>query len=344
MRRFASCATRSPAWGSRGELVRGKPAQALLDRSTDAALVVVGNQSRSRVGRLVMGSVSNAVVTHAELPVVLVRSDVRRDGEAWREGPVVVGVDGSAGSEAAVAFAFEATTRHGLTLVAVHTTDDQVLSAATSSPAGTVSVSHPPSAKLLEMSPALKAGRLEYPAVDVTEMFLTGRASDNIVTAASSAALTVVGSRGTEGSVACCSARSAAPSSSTRHHLSRSCPCASDARLRVYHALRSGSAYAPRGKPHPIDRIPATGLTPEGSRHCAGPAAASEPLSRATRSGSPAFEFGALTATLLPTAIDRIRRPTAPSERGDARAPDAQIGPSDASRRTRQAAAVRSSR
>lgn len=179
-----------------GELARGKPAQALLDHSKDAALVVVGNKSRSRVGRMMLGSVSSAVVTHAELPVVLVRADVIPDAEAWRQGPVVVGVDGSAGSDAAVAFAVEATTRHGLKLVAVHTTNKPELTSASAGPAGTVAATLPRAAQLLEVSPALKAGRAEYPAVEVTELIQTGHAADNLVAASKGAALTVVGSRG----------------------------------------------------------------------------------------------------------------------------------------------------
>jgi BASS family bile acid:Na+ symporter len=180
-----------------GALVRGKPAQGLLDNSADAALVVVGNRARSGLSRLVLGSVSTAVVTHAEVPVVLVREDAGRDGDIWREGPVVVGVDGSAGSEAAASYAMEASVRHGMTLVAVHILDEQVL-ALTGSGGGTATrgATAAQQAQLRELSPALVEARKEYPAVTVNEVIEAGNASDVIVAAGSGAALTVVGSRG----------------------------------------------------------------------------------------------------------------------------------------------------
>ena len=63
---------RVPAEGARcagltvdGELVQDKPAQALVDRSADAALVVVGHRGKGRVGRLVLGSVASGVVSHS---------------------------------------------------------------------------------------------------------------------------------------------------------------------------------------------------------------------------------------------------------------------------------------
>ena len=179
-----------------GELVRGKPAQGLLDRATDAAMVVIGNRSRSGLARLVLGSVSSAVVTHVDVPVVLVRDDADKDGPVYRQGPVVVGLDGSAGSEAAVTFAMEASIRHGMTVHAVHTLDEQVLArTAPATGAGATATQSRP-AQLLELSPALKAARAEYPAVTVTEMVEAGHANDVIVAAGAGAALTVVGSRG----------------------------------------------------------------------------------------------------------------------------------------------------
>ena len=100
------------------ELVQDKPAQALVDRSADAALVVVGYRGKGRVGRFVLGSVASAVVTHAAAPVVVVRGD--ESGQVRRVGPIVVGVDGSPGSEDAVRWAMAAAPLHGYQVVAVH--------------------------------------------------------------------------------------------------------------------------------------------------------------------------------------------------------------------------------
>ena len=180
-----------------GELVRGKPAQGLLDRSMDAALVVVGNRARTGLSRLVLGSVSTAVVTHAHVPVVLVREDAGKDGDIWRQGQVVVGVDGSAGSEAAVSYAMEASLRRGMKVVAVHIVDERVLALTGSGgPLGTGQATAAQQAQMRELSPALMEARKEYPAVTVNEVVEAGNASDVIVAAGAGAALTVVGSRG----------------------------------------------------------------------------------------------------------------------------------------------------
>ena len=53
----------------------GAPGPAIVDaaRSEAADLVVVGSHGRGRVGRLVLGSVSDHVVRHAPCPVLIVR-------------------------------------------------------------------------------------------------------------------------------------------------------------------------------------------------------------------------------------------------------------------------------
>ncbi len=160
-----------------GEVVQDKPAQALVDRSADAALVVVGYRGKGRVGRFVLGSVASAVVTHAAAPVVVVRGD--DSGQVRRVGPIVVGVDGSPGSEDAVRFAMSAAPAHGYQVVAVHAREQGSL------PGG-----------LAALSPALSEGRAQYPAVRVREVVEPGDAVELVVAEARDAALVIVGSRG----------------------------------------------------------------------------------------------------------------------------------------------------
>lgn len=166
-----------PGLNVAGELVKDKPAQALVDRSADAALVVVGHRNKGRVSRLVLGSVASAVVTHAQAPVVVVRGDA--EGQVRRVGPIVVGLDGSAGSEEAVAFAMESAALHGYQVVLVHSSE-------TGGPAG----------GLQALSPTLARGRVHHPAVQVREVVRSGNPADLIAEQAKDAALVVVGSRG----------------------------------------------------------------------------------------------------------------------------------------------------
>jgi BASS family bile acid:Na+ symporter len=158
-----------------GELVQDKPAQALVDRSANAALLVVGSRSRSRVDRIVMGSVASAVVSHAQCPVAVVRGD--GTGDVRRVGPVVVGLDGSAGSEEAVRFAMEEAPQHGYEVVAVYAGDD-------------------PLGGLTTLSPELSAGQRQNPAVRVRQVAEPGNAAELILRHTNDAALLVVGCRG----------------------------------------------------------------------------------------------------------------------------------------------------
>ncbi len=56
-------------------VVEGSPAQALLDRSEGADLLVVGSRGHGGFVGLLLGSVGNQVAAHATCPVVIVPGD-----------------------------------------------------------------------------------------------------------------------------------------------------------------------------------------------------------------------------------------------------------------------------
>jgi nucleotide-binding universal stress UspA family protein len=54
--------------------VSGIPAQELVSASSDADLVVVGSRGGGGFSKILLGSVTNQVVTHAASPVVVIRA------------------------------------------------------------------------------------------------------------------------------------------------------------------------------------------------------------------------------------------------------------------------------
>lgn len=74
-RAVSSILTRSAADGVtvRTALVEKLPAQALIDESADADLVVVGSRGRGGLTSMLLGSVSRAVVQHATCPIAVIR-------------------------------------------------------------------------------------------------------------------------------------------------------------------------------------------------------------------------------------------------------------------------------
>ncbi|MGD9959403.1 universal stress protein [Nocardioides sp.] len=97
------------------ELRRGPVVSEMLDASADADLLVVGSNGHGKLSGALSGSVSQHLARHARCPVVVVRAPA--DPRATR---IVVGVDGSGGSQDALEFACVQGQLTGQPVVAVH--------------------------------------------------------------------------------------------------------------------------------------------------------------------------------------------------------------------------------
>ncbi|MGH3756260.1 universal stress protein [Actinophytocola sp.] len=104
------------------ELLLGGPAQQLLFAASGATLLVVGTRGEDGFPGLRLGSVSAQVARHAPCTVIVVPDPAGR-GDNRRDRQIVVGVDGSTGSKAALAFAFDEATDRQAELRAVYVFD-----------------------------------------------------------------------------------------------------------------------------------------------------------------------------------------------------------------------------
>ncbi len=108
----------------------GTPATVLLKESRQSTLTVVGTHPGGRLSDALFGSVGAKLATHARGRVVFVPAESSDPGHGqspWRTvaGPVVVGIDGSPRTEAAIAFAFEEAAVRQSLLVALHIWNDK---------------------------------------------------------------------------------------------------------------------------------------------------------------------------------------------------------------------------
>lgn len=93
--------TNFPSWRVSPDSSCGSPAWELVFRADQwkPELIVVGSHGRTALGRFVLGSVSQRVLTEARCSVRVARGRLEEPGTPVR---IIVGVDGSPGSEAAV--------------------------------------------------------------------------------------------------------------------------------------------------------------------------------------------------------------------------------------------------
>ena len=105
----------SPLVDASVELRPGPAVQVLLDAAADAAVLVAGSRGHGQVTGALTGSVSQHLARYAPCPVVVARPAVSPSARR-----IVVGVDGSGGSDAAVEFACRRAEVTGEDVVMLH--------------------------------------------------------------------------------------------------------------------------------------------------------------------------------------------------------------------------------
>jgi len=189
-------------------------APALIDASGRAAVVVVGHRGLGGFAELLLGSVGAQVSAHARCPVVVYRPPavgtgaVLADPEAsagegghlsyGTDGPVVVGVDGSATGAPAIDFAFAEASARGVPLVAVHVYWARARDTLRHPDADADAQAEAEAHHVLYS--ALAPHHTRFPAVEVRRQLTHGLDPEHsLVEASRKAALVVVGSRGRGG-------------------------------------------------------------------------------------------------------------------------------------------------
>jgi nucleotide-binding universal stress UspA family protein len=171
----------------------GSPGESLVRASLEAALVVVGARGLGAFRGLLMGSVSAHVCAHAQCPVVVVHKAPSR---SLPEARVVVGVDGSQTSEAALAFAFEQAASRGVGLTVVHTWQLDALEGASASMAWPVDWEQLGQRERSVVAEAIAGFGEQYPTVDVRRHVAQGHPVQELARQSQNASLLVVGTRG----------------------------------------------------------------------------------------------------------------------------------------------------
>lgn len=164
----------------------------LTEASASARILVIGSRGLGPVGGVVLGAVSRTLLHHARCPVVVAKEGVVRKSD--RSLPVLLGIDGSPASEAAIAFAFDEASRRGVDLIALHAWSDVAVFPLLGMDW------HKYEQEGHEILAERLAGWQEkYPDVHVSRRIVCDRPARWLIDEAKDAQLVVVGSRGRGG-------------------------------------------------------------------------------------------------------------------------------------------------
>ncbi|MFI6096522.1 universal stress protein [Lentzea sp. NPDC051213] len=159
----------------------------LIEESREARLIVLGSQGLGGVTGLLVGSTALALASHGRCPLVVVR------GTPPPRGPVVVGVDGSPASEAAIAFAFEAASMRDTSLTVVMAWHNFMIGSA---PQVEINWDHVEEEQQRLLAQRLAGWQEKYPDVQVQRVVVRDRPVRALMGFGEQAQLLVVGSHG----------------------------------------------------------------------------------------------------------------------------------------------------
>jgi nucleotide-binding universal stress UspA family protein len=174
-----------PGVATHVSIVNNSAALTLIDRSDEAALIVLGSRGHSAVTGL-LGSVSVAVSAQAHCPVIVVRGDVTKNAA------IVVGIDDSPSAPTLLAFAVEQATAREVPLRVIRAWPP-VSGIWQESPMVTGSITD------LERQPfddLMAIWRDKHPEVEITAEAVVGHPAGVLIEASTNAQLLVVGTRG----------------------------------------------------------------------------------------------------------------------------------------------------
>ncbi|MFD5419082.1 universal stress protein [Streptomyces sp. NPDC127069] len=203
---FQQLTERHPGLEMTTEQVDGQPVTVLTDAAQEAEVLVLGSRGLGAMTGFLVGSVSQAVLAHAERPVVIVRTGSGTDsahlptpdGSGPQEGayrPVVLGLDLARPCDELLEYAFDAAAArraplrvvHGWSMPPAYGFDPALIAPEVRDgiAAGAATA----------LGDALRPWRGKYPEVRVGEECAVGRAAGHLVAASANASLMVVGRR-----------------------------------------------------------------------------------------------------------------------------------------------------
>jgi nucleotide-binding universal stress UspA family protein len=168
----------------------------LRHESERVRLTVIGAHGAGHISggnrRPTLGSVAAALSAVNPAPVAIIHPHHITTGR----GPVVVGVDGSSASEAAVAFAFQEASARQTDLIAVHAWHSQQPGSAYPDFPTPTEITEIEDGEHALLSQRLAGWRQTYPDVEVHRRVIFGRSTPALLDFGQSAQLVAVGSRG----------------------------------------------------------------------------------------------------------------------------------------------------